>query len=136
MLARPLVCFRGSLPGKNSHVNRHVYLRLHLHIYVTLSSCTLKLVCYLKRSSQLPGWCRDPRTRELGKEKATMGVGEVILCTLLPRAASGLSCIAARVSCRVRQALTTSAVKTQLTHMFLRFLLYSLVIFLFNQGFG
>lgn len=120
MLARPLVCFRGSLPGKNLHVDRHVYFRLHLHTYVTLSSCTLKPVCYLKRSSQLPGWCRDPRTRELGKEKAAVGVGEEF---------SAHCCHAPPLV-----ALSTSAVKTQLTHPSSRLLLCSLVIFLFNQG--
>lgn len=63
-----------------------------------------------------------------------MGVGQVTLCALLPCALSGLPGIPARVSCTVQNAPTTSAVKAELTHMFLHFSFYLLVIFLFNQG--
>lgn len=51
-----------------------------------------------------------------------MGVREVTLCPLLLCASSGLPDIPARVSCTVRKALTTSAVKTELSHMFSHFL--------------
>lgn len=70
-----------------------------------------------------------PQNKRAGKGKGHHGGGPLLSC-----ASSGLPDMPARVSCTFQEALTTSAIKKELTYMSLYFLFYSLVIFISNQG--